>query len=118
MQKKQLHVSESGQRTLAVVLDVGDDFGASLERVAEEENLTAASFTAIGAFARATLGYFHWEAKTYRDINVDEQAEIASLIGNIARKGDGTAKVHAHVVLGVSDGRARLLRLETVARPR
>jgi uncharacterized protein len=38
---------------------------------------------------------------------VHEQVEVLSLVGNIARDEDGEPKVHAHVVLGRSDGTTR-----------
>ena len=62
--------------------------------------------TAIGAFRDATLGYFDWEAKEYLKIPVNEQVEVLSLIGDVALK-DGEPKVHAHVVVGRSDGSTR-----------
>ena len=66
----------------------------------------AARFTAIGAFAEATLGYFDWQSKEYRKIPIREQVEVLSLVGDIALE-DGEPKLHAHVVLGRSDGTTR-----------
>jgi predicted DNA-binding protein with PD1-like motif len=76
-----------------------------LTRFAEEQRIGAASFTAIGAFSEADLGYFDWEKKDYERIPVREQVEVLSLIGDIALDGD-RRKVHAHVVLGRRDGAA------------
>src|SRR5205814_9350423 len=42
----------------------------------------------------------------YRRIPVDEQCEVLSLIGDVAEGQDGPI-VHAHVVLGLSDGTTR-----------
>ena len=53
-----------------------------------------------------TLGYFDWESKEYQKIPVREQVEVLSLIGDVALK-DGEPKVHAHVVVGRSDGSTR-----------
>ncbi len=53
-----------------------------------------------------TLGYFDWETKEYQKIPVREQVEVLSLIGDVALK-DGEPKVHAHVVVGRSDGSTR-----------
>jgi predicted DNA-binding protein with PD1-like motif len=89
--------------TWAVVFDRDDEAFAGLERFAADNRLTAASFTAIGAFSEATLAYFDWESKTYEDIPVQEQVEVLSLIGDIA-VADGEPKVHAHAVLGRRDG--------------
>lgn len=78
----------------------------ALERLAEEEQLGASRFTAIGAFSRAVLGYFQIDKKDYRKIPVGEQVEVLSLVGDITRE-DGAVKVHAHVVVGLADGATR-----------
>jgi hypothetical protein len=46
--------------------------------------LRAAQFSGIGAFSRATVSYFDWERKEYRGNPVNEQVEVASLIGDVA----------------------------------
>ena len=66
-----------------------------------------ASLTAIGAFETATIGWFDFAAKTYRKIEVNEQCEVLSAIGDIATGDDGKASLHVHVVLGLSDGTTR-----------
>jgi len=96
-----------GSRVMVVVFASGDEAVGGLERVARDESVRAASFTAIGAFERAVLGYFDWERKDYRRIQVDEQVEVVSLTGNIAALPDGSPKIHAHAVLGTSEGAAR-----------
>ena len=62
---------------------------------------------AIGAFERATVGWFDLREKTYRPIEIDEQCEALSLIGDIAVGDDGKASVHIHAVLGLKDGTTR-----------
>jgi predicted DNA-binding protein with PD1-like motif len=95
-----------GQRSHVLVLATGEEAMAALQAFARELSLTAASFTAIGAFSNAVLGYFDWTAKSYRRIPVDEQVEVASLTGDIALGPDGAPALHAHVVLGRHDGSA------------
>jgi hypothetical protein len=104
MNTKLLH--EHGQRTWVLVLDTGDEAVASIQAWADQEGVTAASLTGLGAFSAVTLGFFDWESKEYREISVDEQVEVVSLIGDIAREGK-RARLHAHVVAGRSDGTAR-----------
>jgi predicted DNA-binding protein with PD1-like motif len=99
-------IDEHDQRVFAVIFDTGEDPMTGLTRFAEEQNLKASSFTAIGAFSEATLGYFDWEKKDYERIAVREQTEVLALIGDIAVQGRNTKKVHAHVVLGKRDGAA------------
>jgi predicted DNA-binding protein with PD1-like motif len=98
-------LAEGAQRTLALIFDAGDEVISELEEFAREQGIDAAHFTAIGAFERATLGYFSWEQKDYVRIPVQEQVEVLTLAGDIAVK-DGKPKVHAHVVLGRRDGSA------------
>ena len=93
-------------RTLALIFDKGDEVVAELTRFAQRERMTAGHFTAIGAFSEATLGYFDRERKQYTRIPVSEQVEVLSLVGDIALEGEAP-KVHAHAVLGRSDGSTR-----------
>jgi predicted DNA-binding protein with PD1-like motif len=99
-------IDDHDQRVFAVIFDTGEDPMEGLTRFAEEQNLTASSFSAIGAFSEATLGYFDWQKKDYERIPVREQTEVLSLLGDIAVEGDNRKKVHAHVVLGKRDGAA------------
>jgi predicted DNA-binding protein with PD1-like motif len=103
---KTMLLSEAGgQRTFAVVFDTGDEVPDGLLAFADEHGVSGASFTAIGAFQRATLGYFDIERRDYARIIIDEQVEVLTLSGNIALAGD-ERKVHAHVVVGKADGTA------------
>jgi uncharacterized protein len=89
--------------TYAVVLATGDEVIRELGRIVREQKIEAASITAIGAFERAVLGYFDWATKDYKRIPVDDQVEVLSLLGDVALD-DGEPKVHAHDVVGRSDG--------------
>ena len=106
MEARRIH-EEGGQKTFAVVLDSGEEVMASLSAFAKENGLDAASLTAIGAFSDATLGYFDMERKEYKKIPIEEQVEVLSLVGTVAPKEGGEPQVHAHAVLGASDGTAR-----------
>jgi len=89
--------------TYAVVLDTGDEVTGELGKFVRDQEVEAASVTAIGAFSRAVLGYFQWETKQYKKIAVDEQVEVLSLLGDVA-VGDEGPTLHLHAVLGKSDG--------------
>jgi uncharacterized protein len=99
-------LNDTGERTEALIFDTGDEVMSLLQRFCEEHEVTAARFTAIGAFRSAVLGYFNWERKEYDRIPVDEQVEVLSLIGDVALS-DGKPKIHAHAVLGRHDGSTR-----------
>ncbi len=105
MQHKLLH-DDGGQRTFAIVLDTGEEVLEKLQAFADRQHIVAAQFTAIGAFSDAKLKYFDWQKKDYLQIPVAEQAEVASLAGDIAVAPSGTPALHVHVVLGKRDGTA------------
>ena len=89
--------------TYAVVLDTGDEVVGELGRFVREQEVEAASLTAIGAFRRALLGYFDWDTKQYKKIAVEQQVEVLSLLGDVAVTDEGPT-LHLHAVLGKSDG--------------
>jgi predicted DNA-binding protein with PD1-like motif len=91
------------RETFVVVFDKGDRAITGLTDLARRERLGASQLTAIGGFSRATLGYFDRDRKRYREIPVEEQVEVLSLLGDLVLE-DGEPKVHVHVVLGRADG--------------
>ena len=105
MQSKLLHEAH-GKRTFALILEKGDETMRCLQEFAAKERIGGAQMTAIGALSNATLAFFDWETKKYQSIRVNEQVEVASLIGDIAIGPDGKPSVHAHAVLGRRDGTA------------
>jgi predicted DNA-binding protein with PD1-like motif len=98
---------ENGRSTVVAVLDAGDEAVASLTDVARAHELTAASVTAVGAVERATVGWYDLERQEYQQIEVEEQAELLSLVGDVAQGPDGMVALHAHVVLGLHSGETR-----------
>jgi hypothetical protein len=98
---------DAGPGTRVVILETGEEAFASLTKFANEAGITAASLTAIGAFENATVGWFDLEKKTYKKIEITEQCEVLSAIGDVAIADDGRASLHVHVVLGLSDGSTR-----------
>ena len=105
MQSRQIH-EEGGRKTFMLAFEPGDEAVSGLTDFAKENDLDAASFTALGAFSDATLGYFDMEKKDYTKIPVEEQVEVLSLVGDIALF-EGEPKPHPHVVVGLSDGTTR-----------
>jgi predicted DNA-binding protein with PD1-like motif len=100
-------VAGSPAHVHVIILDSGEEAFAALTKFANDEKLSAASLTAIGAFERATIGWFDLGSKSYRKIEVNEQCEVLSAIGDVAIGDDGKASLHIHVVLGLSDGSTR-----------
>jgi uncharacterized protein len=105
MRAKLIH-DEAGQRTFAAILETGDEAMSCLASLAVRERLTGASLTGLGAFRTAELYFFDWSTKEYRSIPVDEQTEVASMVGDIAIGPEGEPALHIHAVLGKPDGGA------------
>jgi len=105
MQSKELGESDPwSERNFVLVLDDGEEAFGAITKFCEEQNITGASLTAIGAFKRAKLGFFNLTQKRYIDIPVDTQSEVLSAIGDVAVDDEGKASVHMHAVLGFADG--------------
>ncbi len=101
-------VSKPGEtRVWIAVLDAGEEVKAALLALAGQEGIANASFMALGAFEKATIAYFEWEKKKYKPIAVDEQVEVITLVGDIVPDDKGKPSLHAHIVLGRSDGSTR-----------
>jgi predicted DNA-binding protein with PD1-like motif len=97
---------ENEPKVFALIFETGDEIASVLQQFSKEQGLGGSSFTAIGALSYAKLDWFNWETKKYEPARVPhEQVELLSLIGDIALK-EGEPQVHAHVVVGRSDGTA------------
>jgi uncharacterized protein len=96
----------NGQKDYAVIFRTGDEPFAGLTRFAEEYHVKSAHFTAIGGFSDVRLAWFDLEKKMFRVNPVDQQVEVASLIGDIALL-NGKPQVHMHCVVALPDGTTR-----------
>jgi uncharacterized protein len=99
-------VQDADVVTYVVVCDPGDEAVSVLTQFARSQQLQAAQITALGAFERATVGWFDTSTKQYRRIPVEEQCELVSLIGDVAVGPEGPVP-HLHATLGLSDGTTR-----------
>jgi uncharacterized protein len=99
-------LADADGRRFALVFERGEEVSGGLLRFARERELRAASFTAIGALQDVVLGYWDREIKDYQRIPIREQVEVLSLVGNVALGPDGAPRIHAHIVVGKSDGSA------------
>ena len=106
MKSKQVS-HDKGQRLWVLVLASGEEAKEQIPAFAKQENIKAASFVALGAFERAVVGYFDWEKKKYMPIPIHEQVEVITLVGDIVEDEKGAPSLHAHTVLGLSNGHTR-----------
>jgi predicted DNA-binding protein with PD1-like motif len=98
---------EKNETTYVLAFDVGDEVIATITKFAGAHRIEAARMMAIGGLREATLGFFELGRKQYKHIEVQEQVEVVSLLGNIAMDMSGSTpqiKVHSHAVVGRSDG--------------
>lgn len=105
--KSKMIAEAGGQKTFLLVLDAGEEAFSTITEFARREGVLGASLTALGAFERSTLAWFDIDAKEYVKIPVPGQAEVLSLIGDIAEDDAGQPSLHAHVVVGLRDGSTR-----------
>jgi uncharacterized protein len=97
-------IYETGRVALARLAH-GADLLEELTAVVRQHGFAAAEFRAIGALQRARLAFYDQHARTYGEFALDEELEIAALVGTVTRR-DGEPAVHAHATLSASDGRA------------
>lgn len=106
LQTRPIANNSSGERTYVLIFAKGDEILSGLTEFAEREKLTGGSFTAIGALQSARFGWFDSARKAYRDIPVEQQVELISLIGDVGVV-NGSQQIHAHGAVGLPDGRVR-----------
>jgi uncharacterized protein len=125
---KAKQIAGGATMTYVVVLDEGEEAFSALSDFAARRQLSAAQVTAVGAFERATVGWFDRAVKNYQRIEIAQQCEVLSLVGDIALgpgsdgsapggsapggsgsggSGLGQPQPHLHTVLGLADGTTR-----------
>src|SRR5277367_6749321 len=81
MQVRLVSENPGGEKSYALVFAKGDEVLSGLTEFAGREKLAAGYFTAIGALSSARFGWFDRARKAYRDIPINQQVELISLIG-------------------------------------
>ncbi|MBV9489997.1 MAG: hypothetical protein JO069_09775 [Verrucomicrobia bacterium] len=83
MQARLIDGGNGRARTYAVIFGKGDEIMSGMTALAQREHLADSHFTAIGAIQSGLMGWFDRDRKAYKNIPVESQAEVASLIGDI-----------------------------------
>jgi len=86
-------------RRYTIRLDKDEELFAGLIQFAKENNVSAASFTAIGTCSGLEVGFYNPFLKEYRRKRLIDDFEILSLSGNVAML-NGEPAIHAHGVFG------------------
>jgi predicted DNA-binding protein with PD1-like motif len=97
-------LTDGPPRQHVLVFETGDELVSRLTDWASEQRLGGSSFTGIGAFCEATLGYYDLQTQEYVEIPVDDQVELLVLAGDVTLDGQGGWNVHAHATCGRRDG--------------
>jgi uncharacterized protein len=101
--KVQLIRDEDRMKEYAVIFSKGDEAFSGLMDFADTYHVTSGHFTAIGALSGAVVAWFDPQKKMYREIPINEQVEVLSMVGDIALY-QGKPAVHTHMVVGHRDG--------------
>ena len=105
LQARLIAGADPGLRSYAVIFGKGDEIMSGMTAFAQRERPVAANFT-LGAIESGLFGWFDEPYKAYRNLPVNEQAEVASLVGDIGLV-NGKPAVHIHAVVVPKDGIAR-----------
>jgi uncharacterized protein len=100
--KVKLISNGEGLKQYAVIFSAGDEAYSGLLDFAEKYHVTSAHFTAIGALSRMVLGWLDPQTKMYRENPIDEQVEVATMMGDFALY-QGKPTLHTHIVVGRRD---------------
>jgi len=97
-----------GARTFRINMAKGDEIMSGLTDFAEKYHIRNGHFTALGAINK---GLFGWSDVArglgQKKIELNQEAEIVSLMGSISVDGQGRSNVHGHGTVALSDGSVR-----------
>ena len=80
-------------------LDPGEEVVSSLTKLVEEQGVTLASVSALGAARDVTIGIFDTQKKEYHSHRYQGEYEISALVGNVTRM-EGAPYLHLHITIG------------------
>jgi uncharacterized protein len=100
-------LGRASSRTYRLNMVKGDDIMTGLHDFAEKAHIKNGHFTGLGAIDKATLRWSDPVGNHPKQTEVNEEAEIVSLVGSLSTDKEGKPAVHAHTVLALSDGSTR-----------
>lgn len=97
-----------GAHTYRVTMAKGDEIISGLTDFAEKYHIKHAHFTGLGAIDKGLFGWTDAERHVgQKKIEINQEAEIVSLVGSMSLDDQGHAVVHGHGVVALSDGSVR-----------
>ena len=100
-------LGRSSSRTYRLNMVKGDEIVAGLTEFAEKNHVKNGHFTGLGAVDKASLRWSDPINKGSKFTEINEEAEVVSLVGSITTDKDGKPTVHAHTVVALGDGSTR-----------
>jgi len=97
------HIEGRCGRVVFARLSKGEDLIRSIKEVAEERNISAGAFFAIGTLSQASFYFYRPEPNP---VTLEEPLEIVACSGSISRRGHETL-VHGHIDVTDSEFRSR-----------
>lgn len=92
-------------RTFRVNFVKGDEIMSGMVEFAEKYHIKNGHFTAVGAINKGLFGWSDVERGLgQKRIDLNQEAEIVSLLGSITTDSQGRANVHGHGSVALSDG--------------
>ena len=92
-------------RTFKVNFTKGDEIMSGMIEFAEKYHIKNGHFTAIGAINKGLFGWTDVERGVgQKKIELNEEAEIVSLLGSISIDRQGRSNVHGHGAVALADG--------------
>ena len=97
-----------GGRTFRVNMTKGDEIMSGLTDFAEKYHIRNGHFTALGAINKGLFGWSDVERGLgQKKIELNQEAEIVSLMGSMTTDSQGRGTVHGHGTVALSDGTVR-----------
>src|ERR1051325_9023624 len=94
-----------GVRTYRVNRKKGDEIRSGLTEFAEKYRIRNGHFMAVGAINKGLFGWSEGEGgRGQKKIELNQEAEIVSLMGSISMDTQGRSNVHGHGSVALSDG--------------
>jgi predicted DNA-binding protein with PD1-like motif len=100
-------LGRSSGRTYRLNMVKGDEIISGLMEFGEKNHIKNGHFSGLGAIDKATLRWSDPVNKGSKKTEINEEAEVVSLVGSIAMDKDGKPAVHAHTVVALGDGSTR-----------
>ena len=100
-------LGRSSGHTYRINMVKGDEIISGLMEFAEKNHIKNGHFSGLGAIDKATLRWSDPINKGSKKTEINEEAEVVSLVGSIAMDKAGKPAVHAHTVVALGDGSTR-----------